>query len=216
MNTIDRVEEIRLQAIPARLKDGAYIMGRLWRGYSAQLMAPMNEKQVEDPPKRCATGWSAICRCADPTPFCKAKIKWVGLLKEYSVIDPDLQEILKVLSPASEAALLYAMRVSEFESTLMTIYVKPPIEEPGLQAVPFGAGLRLAPSIAAKVSWPSFYKDGELDVRFKDNKIDSIRIYRLLNMKDGFRVDAWKAVQEFMEFLEVIPVIDPAKGEVLA
>lgn len=199
MSTVDRVEQIRLQAIPKRLADGAFIMGQLWRGYEPKLVVSSQDKPVENPPKRCAAGWSAICSCAEPTLFCQAKRKWVGLLKEYAAIDPDLQELLKTLSPTSDAALLYAMRVVEFESTLVTIYVKPPVEEPGLRPLPFGRGLNLAPSISARVSWPSFYQDGELDERFKDRRISDIRLHRLLNMKEGFRPDAWRLAQEFLE-----------------
>ncbi len=64
MSSLDRVAQIQKAAIPARLRKGAEILGRLWRDGH-----------------RCS--WSAVCGCGTAAnDFCQSKLKWFGLFQE--------------------------------------------------------------------------------------------------------------------------------------
>lgn len=66
-SSADRVLEIQRAAIPARLRRGAEVLGRLWRAG-----------------QRCANSWGNGCLCGPAaTDFCAAKLKWLGLLIEF-------------------------------------------------------------------------------------------------------------------------------------
>jgi hypothetical protein len=66
-DSIDRIAELKRNAIPTRLEKGAEVLGRLWK---AQI--------------RCGGGWGQACPCGSAqTDFCKTKAKWLALLQEY-------------------------------------------------------------------------------------------------------------------------------------
>lgn len=88
------------EPIPERLKKGAEYLAKLWREN-----------------KRCPLGWSTSCSCVAPTPFCKAKLKWLGLAKE------DKRAVLPSNDPYG---LIGMMKVSEVEATGMTIIIQVP------------------------------------------------------------------------------------------
>lgn len=88
------------EPIPDRLKKGAEYLAKLWR-----------ENQ------RCPLGWSTSCSCVAPTPFCKAKLKWIGLAKE------DKRAVLPSNDPYG---LIGMMKVCEVEATGLTITIQMP------------------------------------------------------------------------------------------
>lgn len=66
MPTIQEIiAEKQRSAIPLRLVNGAKILGDLWRLSG-----------------RCVSEWSGICPCPEPKEFCKAKLKWLGLVRD--------------------------------------------------------------------------------------------------------------------------------------
>lgn len=83
-----------------RLKKGAEYLAKLWR-----------ENQ------RCPLGWSTSCSCVTPTPFCKAKLKWLKLAEEDK----------RVLIPSNDPyGLIGMMKVAEVEATGLTLTVQFP------------------------------------------------------------------------------------------
>jgi hypothetical protein len=108
MNTFTRVEEIRKAAVPGRLKNGAEVLGRLWREGA-----------------RCASGWSGTCACRDRTEFCQAKLKWAGLLVRYHGGWP------YGLTGKEPFAVIEAMRVSWFNASGLTASLEfPDLKKP--------------------------------------------------------------------------------------
>ena len=88
------------EPIPDRLKKGAEYLSKLWR-----------ENQ------RCPLGWSTSCSCTIPTPFCKAKLKWLGLAKEAG----------RVLIPSNDPyGIIGMMKVAEVEATGFTLVIQIP------------------------------------------------------------------------------------------
>ncbi len=64
--SIDRIAELKKTTIPGRLLRGCQVMGRLF--------------QAGD---RCQGGFTASCSCSPKNEFCKAKIRWLELLREF-------------------------------------------------------------------------------------------------------------------------------------
>ena len=69
----ERVEEIKEQAVNARLRKGAVFLGEIWK------------KGI-----RCESGWNAVCSCESPTAFCEVKTKWATIDKrsDWDMGDP--------------------------------------------------------------------------------------------------------------------------------
>jgi len=67
MSHQDRIAELKRNAIPTHLENGAEVLGRLWK---AQI--------------RCGGGWGRACPCGSAqTDFCVTKGRWLALLLEY-------------------------------------------------------------------------------------------------------------------------------------
>lgn len=101
-----------LQQTPVseRLKNGAKIMGGLWK----------------DPAQRCPAGWSIeICTCAPLKKFCQGRLKWLTLAVEDG---RDLEE--------GPYGLALAMTASEWDATGLTMK----IEHAGIGMILVGSG----------------------------------------------------------------------------
>jgi hypothetical protein len=103
MNALERVLEVQKQNLFPRLGKGAGILGELYR-----------EGQ------RCLSGWSRICPCPEPTGFCLAKKKWIGLVEEYYGGMPF------GLSGYEPFYVIEAMTVSQFRQSGLTATVEVP------------------------------------------------------------------------------------------
>lgn len=86
--------------ISERLKNGAKIMGGLWK----------------DPAQRCPAGWSLeICACEPRTKFCQARLHWLTKAVEAG---RDLEE--------GPYGVALAMTASEWDATGLTMKVEHP------------------------------------------------------------------------------------------
>jgi hypothetical protein len=103
VTVLDRIEAAKKSALPSRLRLGAEHLGRLYR-----------EGQ------RCVSGWSRICPCFNPTPFCLVKKKWVALSDEYYGGPPF------GLTSYENFYVIEAMTVSQFHATKLTALVEVP------------------------------------------------------------------------------------------
>ncbi len=110
-STQDRIQEIKREALPGRLRLGAEALGSLWRAGG-----------------RCPDLWAVPCSCgASEGDFCRAKVRWAGLLLEwYGGLWP------RDLTGREPYAIVEAMRVDPrwWEATGLTALV----EIPGGQA----------------------------------------------------------------------------------
>jgi hypothetical protein len=100
---IDRVEEIRKGALPGRLTVGAGHLGRFWKAGI-----------------RCAAGWRGSCQCDPQTSFCKAKLKWIEILKELHGGLP------YGMTGAEEYFVIESMTLSMIEASGLTVIVEVP------------------------------------------------------------------------------------------
>jgi hypothetical protein len=131
MTAEERIAEVQKSAIPARLLNGAPILGKLWR-----------DRQ------RCSGGWSALCPCDDEkeTLFCQAKERWVGLLREFN--PPGLAE----LHEADPFFIIKAMTVSMFEASQLTATISIPGTEKPIKVGPGMTALSTLISLAGAVA----------------------------------------------------------------
>ncbi len=107
MSTFDRIQEVQQAMLPERLRRGAQTLGELWR--SGQ---------------RCRGGWSGYCDLEEhrieKQPFCIAKARWVGLLKDFYGGWP------YELTGREPYAVIEAMKLSWFEGSGLTAAVEIP------------------------------------------------------------------------------------------
>lgn len=103
-DTIDRIEEIRRIGLKGRLVKGAEILGDYWRAGT-----------------RCKSGWRATCSCdSEQTPFCRAKVKWIGVLRDFYKGYPS------GLTGTEEYFMIEAMTLSMVEASGLTVLVEVP------------------------------------------------------------------------------------------
>jgi len=84
-----------------RLKNGARLLGSLWRS-----------KQ------RCLNGWSGLCGCQKKTRFCQAKAQWCQLKGTMPDWEPP--------NSSDPYAVVEVMSIAEFEETGMTLAIEIP------------------------------------------------------------------------------------------
>lgn len=102
--TLDRIEQLRRGAFPNRLALGASHLGKSWRDGI-----------------RCKSGWQGICSCGpEQNVFCRTKLKWIEMLKEYRNGLPD------GLTGSEEYFLIEAMTPAMIEASGLTVLVEVP------------------------------------------------------------------------------------------
>lgn len=102
---LDRIEAAKKSTLPGRLLRGAEILGRLYRAG-----------------QRCLSSWARICPCPNPTDFCQAKVRWVGIADELYGGPPF------GLSGYEPFYVIEAMRVSQFRAMGLTALVQVPMQ----------------------------------------------------------------------------------------
>lgn len=110
-SSIERVQELRRGTTAERLLKGASVLGHYWR------------ENV-----RCEKGWGRICECKVPNDFCRAKLKWLGLLM-------DSEQAAQFADPSwtgdEPFFVIEAMNKTQFEASGLTALIEiPGLKEP--------------------------------------------------------------------------------------
>lgn len=127
MSTADRIKDIQKAALPARLLNGARVLGELWRNGT-----------------RCLGEWSGICPCRAPNDFCEAKKRWLSILREFHGTP-----LPYGLVGTEGFLVLEAMTVKMFEATGLTIRVEVPPARVPMRFGPKGTTFQTLIDLAA-------------------------------------------------------------------